>query len=64
MRSYRSCERCGRASQGRASKDRAIIGVGRATGFKSRADTNHCKIFAKVRLAFAILGKWNVLGIS
>jgi hypothetical protein len=65
---------------GRASKDRAIIRVERACGvceqrsgdhrgrasnwFKSRADTNRCKIFAKVHLTFAILGKWNVLGIS
>jgi hypothetical protein len=64
---------------GRASKDRAIIRVGRACGaceqrsgdhrgrasnwFKSRADTNHCKIFD-----FCDLGEvecsWNFLKFS
>jgi hypothetical protein len=52
-RACRSCEQRSGDHRGRASN-----------WFKSRADTNYCKIFAKVRLAFAILGKWNVLGIS
>jgi hypothetical protein len=75
-----SCEPRSDEHVGRASKDRAIIGVARAcrayeqrsgdykgrasNWFKLSANTYPCKVFTKIRLAFAILGKWNVLGIS
>jgi hypothetical protein len=80
VRALWSCEPRSGERVGRASKDRAIIGIARACGaydqrsgdytgrasnwFKSSANTYPCKVFTKIRLAFAILGKWNVLGIS